>query len=202
MSQLPLVAAITFTMGYFLYYGVILCSGPLFSVNSCAFAAICPDSSASAWGSGPSLEWIPRTFGEHATPNHVLFALSLLPYFFYACMFLLDSIWIRAILHTKEDISAPRNLMHWLLVGPSMVLYSLVQLHGYNVLALKGKVGACIHQLAGKATLGGGAGMNEQQGPGSLNSPAGSTAARLADEAFAQEDAEAAERGQTVQTVA
>jgi len=54
-------------------------------------------------------------------------------------MFLLDSIWVRTILKVKEDIGFFRNVFHWLMVGPSMVAYSLAQLHGYNVLMVKGK---------------------------------------------------------------
>jgi hypothetical protein len=47
-----------------------------------------------------------------------------------------------------------RNVVHFLVTGPSLVLLSLVQLWSYVYLALVGKV-ACVHQVAGKATLGG-----------------------------------------------
>jgi len=56
MNNLPIVAAITFTMGYFLYYGIILCSGPLFSVNACIYSAVCSDSS-DVWGHD-GLKWM------------------------------------------------------------------------------------------------------------------------------------------------
>ena len=53
-----------------------------------------------------------------------------------------------------QDIGFFRNLLHFLLTGPALIMLSLVQLWGYHVLAFKGKA-ACVHQIAGKATLGG-----------------------------------------------
>lgn len=198
MSNLPFVAAVTFTAGYFLYYGIILCAGPLFSLNSTFTTVICPNDSPH-WGS--SLDWLSHLrIGSHVvTPSSALFILSLLPYIFYAGMFLLDSLWIRIILHMTENISIPRNFLHWILVGPSMIAYSLVQLHGYTVLAFKGKVGACIHQLAGKASLGTGQGIGGQPSiAGSLNTNQDSDiSSRMADEVFEHEQMDGAENGQT-----
>jgi hypothetical protein len=57
-----------------------------------------------------------------------------------------------------------------LLTGPSLIALSLVQLWSYHVLAYKGKRGACIHQLAGKATLGGVGGATGALG-GAANAP-------------------------------
>jgi hypothetical protein len=183
VGNLPFVAALSFSLGYFLYYGIILCSGPLFSVNSCMFGVICPDSS-DVWNG--HLDWMAdwKLAGHELTPNKAIFILTLIPYVFYAMMFLLDSIWIRTILKMKEDIGLLRNIVHWLMVGPSMVAYSLTQLHGYNVLAVKGKVGACIHQLAGKATLGGGVGLDGLNAINVVHEAPSTVAARLADEAF------------------
>ena len=197
MGNLPFIAAFNFTLGYFLYYGIILCSGPLFSLNSCVFQFVCPDDSESAWGNGHGTHWLADWFGSgNVTPNRLLFILSSLPYVFYACMFFLDAWWCKYILHVQEDISLPRNIMHWLMVGPSMIAYSLTQLHGYNVIAFKGKVGACIHQLAGKATLSTGQGLD---GLNRVASPAtaAATADRIADEQFEEDEATAAESGQS-----
>jgi hypothetical protein len=125
VGNLPFVAALSFSLGYFLYYGILLCSGPLFSVNSCVFGVICPDSS-DVWNG--HLDWMAdwKLAGHELTPNKALFILTLIPYVFYATMFLLDSIWIRTILKMQEDIGLLRNIIHWLMVGPSMVAYSLV----------------------------------------------------------------------------
>ena len=133
IGNLPVVAAITFTLGYFLYYGIILCSGPLFSVNACIFSAVCSDSS-DVWSD--RLSWMNdvKLHGDTTlTPSKAIFFLTTLPYFFYAIMFILDSIWIRAILKVKEDIGFFRNVVHWLMVGPSMVAYSLAQLRSTGV---------------------------------------------------------------------
>jgi hypothetical protein len=203
MARLPITAAITFMAGYFLYYGVILCAAPLFTVNSCLFGVICPLNSSN-WRdvSAPSIQVV----GHTLTPNLMLLFLTTLPMVFYACMFVLDAVWCRIILHVKEDISLPRNVIHWLLVGPALVLYSLTQLHGYNVLALKGKVGACVHQLAGKATLGTGAGLggdivvasaaaSSSPNRAASASPTHGTAATLADAVFEQESHALVEAG-------
>lgn len=210
MRCLPIVGAITFTCGYFLYYGIILCSGPLFTLNACMFQFVCPDDSAAQWSSGVNFlaDW--SLFGAQLTPNRMLMFLTLLPSVWYGVMFILDAVWCKYILHVQEDISFPRNMAHWLLVAPAMLLYSLTQLHGYNVLAFKGKIGACIHQLAGKATLGGAAGMAHGGSEANsknqaLLSPAQRAAAavdqddgaaeRMADDVFQAESLGAAEGG-------
>lgn len=194
-----------------MFVQIILCSGPIFSLNANFTTLICPDNDADKWTEGPSLQWVRNiSIGGHAlTPSKVLFILGLAPYFFYACMFLLDSIWIRAILHMKEDISLPRNILHWIMVGPSMIAYSFTQLHGYNVLAFKGKVGACIHQLAGKATLGTGVGLDGLNKKGaaagkSLNDDMQNDAAvatQIADEQFEVESEEQRANGEVPQRV-
>ena len=194
---------------------IILCSGPIFSLNANFTTLICPDDDASKWSSGPSLQWVRNlSVGGHAlTPSKILFILGLAPYFFYACMFILDSIWIRVILHMHEDIGLVRNIMHWIMVGPSMIAYSFTQLHGYNVLAFKGKVGACIHQLAGKATLGTGVGLdglNKKSATGtagkSLNDDDpmqndAAVATQIADEQFEVESEEQRANGEVPQRV-
>lgn len=196
-------------------FQIILCSGPIFSLNANFTTLICPDDDVDKWTHGPSLQWVRNlSIGGHSlTPSKVLFILGLAPYFFYACMFLLDSIWIRALLHMHEDISLPRNIMHWIMVGPSMIAYSFTQLHGYNVLAFKGKVGACIHQLAGKATLGTGVGLDgltKKGGAGAggqskslnddmVNSAAVST--QIADEQFEVESEEQRVNGEVPQRI-
>jgi len=211
VARLPISAAVLFTFGYFLYYGLILCAGPLFTMNSCIYGAICRDSRASDWSGGPQLDWLTR---HGLQPNTVILFLTTLPMLFYAMMFVLDGVWCAAILKVKEDISLPRNILHWLLIGPAMVMYSLTQLHGYNVLAVKGKIGACVHQLAGKATLGTGAGLggdvlvaataagSSASASPSLDrapssSPVGGVADRMADAAFEEESAVMAELGTT-----
>lgn len=155
ISQIPFFVAIKFTIGYFLYYGVILCCGSLFG----AMTIIVPFLATDDWYTEhDALHWlrdmnVPFTHTPFK-PSHVYILLGIIiPYFFYACMFILDCIWIRAILHIKEDISLFRNILHWLLVAPSLLMLSCVQFWSYIVIAFKGKA-ACIHQLAGKATLG------------------------------------------------
>ena len=137
--NLPLVAALTFNLGYFLYYGIILCSGPLFTTNVCFFQFLCSDSQPKDWNSEISFlsDW--RIGGHQITPNKLLFFLSLLPYAWYAIMFVLDAVWCRYVLYVKENIHPLRNIVHWLLVAPAMLMYSLAQLHGYNVLAVRHK---------------------------------------------------------------
>jgi hypothetical protein len=55
-------------------------------------------------------------------------------------------------LNVKEDIFFLRNILHWILTPFTLIALSLVQLWSYVVLSIEGKR-ACIHRVAGKATL-------------------------------------------------
>ncbi|CAF3546717.1 unnamed protein product [Rotaria sp. Silwood1] len=63
-----------------------------------------------------------------------------------------NAIWCKWTLNVKEDIFILRNILHWILTPLTLIALSLVQLWSYIVLAVQGKK-ACIHKLAGKATL-------------------------------------------------
>ena len=96
------------------------------------------------------LKWLPKPF----LPNHLLILTSLIiPQLLYGALFILDAVWCRWTLTVKEDIFFLRNILHWILTPISIIGLSLIQLWSYHVLAFQGKK-ACIHRLAGKATLG------------------------------------------------
>ncbi|CAF1365259.1 unnamed protein product [Adineta steineri] len=140
IPRLPIFASFIFTIGYFLYYGVILCSGSLFGVSTIFFPLICPDT---------KLIWLPKLFQSH----HTLILIGIIiPQLLYGALFILDAIWCRWTLHVKEDIFILRNILHWILTPFTLIALSLVQLWSYIVLAALGKR-ACIHKVAGKATL-------------------------------------------------
>ena len=139
--SLPIIASLIFAVGYFLYYGVVLCGATLFNLTTSLYPVICPN---------VKLSWLPEPF----LPFHLLLFFGLLlPQLLYAVLFFLDAIWCRWTLHVKEDIFFLRNVMHWIFTPISMIGLSLIQLWSYHVLAIQGKK-ACIHRLAGKATLG------------------------------------------------
>ena len=139
--SLPIGASLIFAIGYFLYYGVVLCGATLFNLSTSLYPVVCPD---------VKLSWLPEPF----LPFHLLLFLGLLlPQLLYGVLFILDAIWCSWTLHVKEDIFFLRNVLHWILTPISMIGLSLIQLWSYHVLAIQGKA-ACIHRLAGKATLG------------------------------------------------
>ncbi|CAF0997546.1 unnamed protein product [Rotaria sp. Silwood1] len=140
VPRLPILASCIFAIGYFLYYGVILCSASLFSVSSGFFPLLCPNF---------ELPWLPKQF--HAYYLHLLIAI-IIPQLLYGILFILDAIWCKWTLNVKEDIFILRNILHWILTPLTLIALSLVQLWSYIVLAVQGKK-ACIHKLAGKATL-------------------------------------------------
>lgn len=137
---MPIIASLIFALGYFLYYGVILCSASLFNASSAVFPLICPDY---------RLSWLPTAF----QPYQVLLLIGvIIPQILYGALFILDAVWCRWTLNVKEDIFFLRNILHWLLTPLTLIALSLVQLWSYVVLAVQGKR-ACIHRVAGKATL-------------------------------------------------
>lgn len=141
VPRLPIIASLIFAVGYFLYYGVILCGATLFNVASSVYPAICSD---------VKIDWLPKPFA----PYHLLLFFGLLlPQLLYGVLFILDAVWCRWTLKIKEDIFFLRNILHWILTPISLIGLSLIQFWSYHVLAVQGKK-ACIHRLAGKATLG------------------------------------------------
>jgi hypothetical protein len=140
VPRLPVIASFVFAIGYFLYYGVILCSASLFSVSSAFFPLICPEL---------KLSWMPNPFEAH---HGLLLIGVIIPQLLYGALFILDAVWCRWTLKVKEDIFFLRNILHWLLTPFTLIALSLVQLWSYIVLAVQGKR-ACIHRVAGKATL-------------------------------------------------
>lgn len=140
IPRLPILASCVFAIGYFLYYGVILCSASLFSVSSGFFPLLCPKF---------DLPWLPEPF----EPFHLQILLGIIiPQLLYGVLFILDAIWCRWTLNVKEDIFILRNILHWILTPFTMIALSCVQLWSYIVLGVQGKK-ACIHKVAGKATL-------------------------------------------------
>jgi hypothetical protein len=141
VPRLPVIASVIFSIGYFLYYGVILCGASLFSLASSFLPLICSDI---------ELKWLPKPF----EPYHLFILCGIiLPQLLYGALFILDAVWCRWTLNVKEDIFILRNILHWILTPFSLIALSLIQLWSYHVLAFQGKK-ACIHRVAGKATLG------------------------------------------------
>ena len=142
IPSLPIIASCVFSIGYFLYYGVVLCGASLFNVSTAFFPLICPKNEI-------TLHWIPKPFDAY----HLLILLGLIiPQILYGVLFILDAIWCRWTLKVKEDIFILRNILHWILTPITLIALSLVQLWSYIVLGVQGKR-ACIHRVAGKATL-------------------------------------------------
>jgi len=140
IPSLPILASCIFSIGYFLYYGVVLCSASLFNVSTAFYPLICPNI---------ELQWLPKPF----QPYHLLILLGIIiPQCLYGVLFILDAVWCRWTLNIKEDIFFLRNILHWILTPFTLIALSLVQLWSYIVLAALGKR-ACIHKVAGKATL-------------------------------------------------
>ena len=141
IPSLPIVASCIFSIGYFLYYGVILCGASLFNISAGILPLLCPDL---------ELWWLPKVFAPYQV---LLFACLILPQCLYGLLFILDAIWCRWTLNVKEDIFFLRNVLHWILTPVTLIVLSLIQFWSYHVLAARGKK-ACIHHVAGKATLG------------------------------------------------
>jgi hypothetical protein len=153
LAGLPLLPAIRFALGYFLYYGLVLCSMSLFAVLAAMLPVLYPDYTWDEAGAlSLSMSSLPGHVLASLTARQVLLSLCLAPYPLYCLMFLLDRLWVAHVLHVHEPIPLWRNALHFLLTPLTLVLLSLVQLWGYITVALRGKK-ACTHHLAAKAQL-------------------------------------------------
>ena len=149
LPKLPKLAALRFTLGYYAYYGIILCGAPLFMLLASAMPWT---RSGWDWDATHNL-MLPFPVVSRLSRANLLLTLTLAPYLVYALILLLDRLWVIHILRAVEPISLAHNFIHFVLMGPVLVCLSLVQLWGYLVLAFQGKA-ACTHHLAGKVGLG------------------------------------------------
>ena len=130
--QMPFLGGLRFLIGYFLYYGFLLCGAALFTALSGVLTVTC---------------------GTDGNRGELLLLLAVvLLYAAYAVMFCCDQLWVRWILGVVEPIGCVRNVLHWLSTGPVLIALSCIQLWGYCVVACYGKA-ACLHRVAGKASL-------------------------------------------------
>ena len=149
LPSLPLLPALRFALGYFLYYGLVLCSASLFAVFAALLPCLYPEHT---WDEAGAVEWLPGGLLSSISSRQWLLILTLAPYPLYSLMFLLDRLWVHHVLRVDEPMPVWRNVLHFVLTPPILLLLSLVQLYGYVVVAAKGKA-ACTHHLAGKAAL-------------------------------------------------
>lgn len=113
----PLISGVVWIAMFFLYYGVLLCSAGVFGL----LAGL-----PFPWAQPPA-DVDGTLFGHRVTFSYKwvgLYALAV-QYVAFAVGFALDRFAVR-MMRVKEDLHPLRNLTHWLLAPPVLLLYSLV----------------------------------------------------------------------------
>lgn len=137
LGRLPFVTIFSFGFSYFLYYGCMLCASSIFTLTTLAYPSICPST---------AIDWLPKFGDFEVTPTRAFLLLAAFQYAMFGMVYILDAIWIRVVLNIQEDISLLRNVFHWLMTGPTILAYSLVQLYSFWLVVWKGK-SACAHGI-------------------------------------------------------
>jgi hypothetical protein len=136
----PFFGGIQWFFMFFMYYAVLLCSAGLFSL----LAGI-----PLPWVQYPSIK-ISDSF-TFSLSSMGLFAL-IVQYAVFAIAFYIDRRAIRMMTIT-EHISIPRNIAHWLLAPPTLLVYSLIAFYAIVKFVFVGKKMAR-HDMAAKDGLG------------------------------------------------
>ncbi|KAL1839221.1 hypothetical protein VTJ49DRAFT_1739 [Mycothermus thermophilus] len=140
--------SITWATRFFAYYGLVLCASAIFSVISPVVVQLVSSLAA------PEHE---RLFVSDAVFQAVCFIFLGTQYVF----FLIATILVRWNLPVPGDggngynkglRGVTRGLVHWVLMLPTILAYSLVELYSFFELALRGK-NVCKHNAASKSNL-------------------------------------------------
>ena len=131
-------------LGYFwwftYYYGIILCSAGIFALITAPMVSI--------WAAVHECD-----FSEWPISPHIfLGAAQVYLYLCYAVVFLIDALATRHLLKVEENIHWSRNFLHFLLTGPVLLMYSIVEFLSIYEVGLKGKE-VCTHDASEKDNL-------------------------------------------------
>jgi len=138
----PLLGGIAWFLCFFNYYAVLLCSAGIFTL----LAGFQNDENApefSIINNGP----VKLSISLASVP----LASLCLQYIVFGIGFIIDRRAVR-MMTVKEDISLARNLTHWLLAPPTLLVYSMVAFYAIAGFIFKGKKMAK-HDMAAKAGL-------------------------------------------------
>ncbi|KAK6183619.1 hypothetical protein SNE40_011061 [Patella caerulea] len=132
--KMPKLPALSWGLSFLIYYGILLCSGSLYSLSMSL-----------------SVYFI---IGDSFVPYYVsywLYALAATQQFCFLIVFILD-VFTTRILNVKEHISFIRNVFQWIMSPVVLLLYSLVGFAALHELVVRGKR-ACNHKASKKDDL-------------------------------------------------
>ena len=136
----PFFAGVQWFFMFFMYYAVLLCSAGLYSLLA-----------------GIPLPWV--DYPSYYITEHFSFSLShvgivalAIQYLVFGVAFIIDRRAVRMMTIT-EDISIFRNILHWLLAPPTLLVYSMIAFFAIVKFVFVGKKMAR-HDMAAKDGLG------------------------------------------------
>ncbi|XP_050407568.1 uncharacterized protein LOC126822626 [Patella vulgata] len=132
--KMPKLPALSWGLSFLIYYGILLCSGSLYSLSMSL-----------------SVYFI---IGDSFVPYYVsywLYALAATQQFCFLIVFILD-VFTTRILNVKEHISFIRNVFQWIMSPVVLLCYSLVEFYALHEVAIRGKK-VCKHGASKKDNL-------------------------------------------------
>lgn len=131
-KQIPFFTALSWSLTFLIYYGVLLCSSGLYNVMY-------------LFSTFFLLTDIPTSI------TYTMAALFGIQMFAFSIAFLID-IFIPPLLNVKECIFILRNVLHYLLTPLVLTGYSLVEFYALHELLIRGRK-VCKHGASNKTTL-------------------------------------------------
>lgn len=129
------------------YYGFVLCS--------LLFTSVTGEAAIQIWRRVSSPDGLPVCGGHNGYSDTLLQWVAvgslIFSYLCFGVFFILDAVACR-IGGIREEMSWPRNLLHWLLSWPTLLMYNLVQVVSSLEGSLRGQ-SVISHKAAGKDNL-------------------------------------------------
>ena len=141
---LPFFSGLVWLVMFYLYYAVLLCSAGLFTILSSIPLFWVTDAASS-----PMINIdIPYVLSYSFSLSLVPLASLFIQYLVFAIAFVIDRRAV-SMMGITEEIGIVRNVIHWLLAPPTLLVYSLIAFYSILLFIVEGKKLAK-HDMASK----------------------------------------------------
>ncbi|CAJ0963593.1 unnamed protein product, partial [Mesorhabditis belari] len=147
-TRLPRFVSLVFGAKFVFYYGFMLCIAPIYSI----LGATLTTTMMSLFGVKDGGDGL-FSANTHLF-TYVNLGLLALQYFWFLCVFLVNMICESVLPPFKDrtSINFFRNVFHWILCLPTILMYCLVELDAFVEVTFRGKA-VCSHSASKKDNL-------------------------------------------------
>ncbi|ESP03073.1 hypothetical protein LOTGIDRAFT_110745, partial [Lottia gigantea] len=132
--RMPKLPALSWGLNFLIYYGILLCSGSLYSLSMSLSMVFLVDT--------------------NSIPDYVqywIYGLAACQQLCFLIVFIID-VFATRVLGVKEYICLARNILHWILTPFVLLAYSIVEFYALHEVAIRGKK-VCKHGASNKDAL-------------------------------------------------